>query len=729
MTSFAAFFRSLLPARTRVRTPTLIQMEATECGAASLGIVLGYYGRSVPLEKLREECGVSRDGSSAVNILKVARTYGMQASGHKKDLETLNDLPLPVILFWEFNHFLVLEGVSNDRYFLNDPATGPRSVDRRTMDESFTGIALSLTPGPEFETGGVRRSPWKPLLSRLSGARTAVIFALLTGLGLVIPGLLEPAFRQIFADDVIAGGQIEWMRPLALCMAGASLLAFVLARLQTTALRNQEACMSVTQSGAFLLHLLRLPYAFFQQRYAGELGNRVALNDLVAQRLTRELSGAFLQCITAVFFGCMLVLYSPFMALAALAASALVAAIIAAIRRRRADLNERMSMEAGKFAGLALGGIRVIETIKSFGGENNQFVRLAGQLTKLENATMELASYDAWIVPALPTVTGLAMALVLYIGGLDVMDGTMTLGMLLAAQTLMLQTLTPVTNLAQLWNTCQDAQAAVARLDDVRNYPCPPERPSLETGALKRAPAVRLSGRLDIEGLTFGYAPLAPALIEDFSLTLVPGSRVALVGSSASGKSTIAKLISGLLVPWSGRILLDGRPIGEIPGELLRASLSSVDQDLMLCEGTVLDNLTLWDHTIPREQVIQAARDADIHEEIASRSGGYDSIVEENGRNFSGGQKQRLEIARSLVRNPSLLVLDEATSALDPPMEERIDRALRRRGCTCLIVAHRLSTIRDCDEIIVLERGRVLERGTHDALMARAGRYAELIEN
>jgi NHLM bacteriocin system ABC transporter peptidase/ATP-binding protein len=729
VTSFWNAFRSLLRRGRRVRTPTLIQMEATECGAASLGIVLGYYGRTVPLEKLREECGVSRDGSSAVNILKVARTYGMLASGHKKELETLTELPLPLILFWEFNHFLVLEGISKDRYCLNDPATGPRSVDRRTMDESFTGIALSITPGPDFEPGGERRSPWRPLLRRLAGAREAVIFALLTGVGLVIPGLLEPAFRQVFTDDVISGGQAGWMYPLSLFMAVTAIVAFALSHLQTTALRNQEITMSVIHSGSFLLHLLRLPYTFFQQRYAGELGNRVALNDLVAQRLTRELSSTFLQCITAVFFGCMLAVYSPFMAVVALAASAFLAGVSSLIQRRRADLNERMSMEAGKFAGLALGGIRVIETIKSFGGENTQFVRLAGQLTKLENATMELASCDAVIVPLLPTVTSLAMAFVLYIGGLDVMNGAMTLGMLLAAQTLMLQTLTPVTNLAQLWNTCQDAQASVARLEDVLNYPCSPARPSLEMGAMKRVPSVRLSGRLEIEKLTFGYSPLSPALVEDFSLTLVPGARVALVGSSASGKSTIAKLIGGLLVPWSGRILLDGRPIGEIPGELLRASMSSVDQDVMLCEGTVLENLTLWDHTIPREQVIQAARDADIHEEIASRSGGYDSIVEENGRNFSGGQKQRLEIARSLVRNPSLLVLDEATSALDPPMEERIDRALRKRGCTCLIIAHRLSTIRDCDEIVVLERGRVLERGTHDVLMARGGRYAELIEN
>ena len=714
----------------RVKTATLLQMEATECGAASLGIVLAFFGQHVPLEKLREECGVSRDGSSAVAILKAARRRGMGATAYRKDLEELGELPLPQILFWNFNHFVVLEGAKKGRYYLNDPATGPRTVDRKTMDESFTGVVLSLQPGPDFAREGAPRSPWKPLLRRLRPSATASIFALLAGLAGVLPGILEPTFRQIFVDHILGGGQWNWSRPLIALLGLTALGAFVLSRLQLSALRSQEIALSVGGAGKFFAHLLHLPYMFFLQRSPGELGNRVGLNDQVAQKLSRDLSSAALATVAALFFGTMTFLYHPALGGVVLGATLCLGGSLALVQRPRADLNERMGMELGKFAGMALGGLHVIEAIKSFGGEDNQFLRQAGQLTKLENAAGALDAQDARIVPLLSTVTSLAMALTLYLGGMSVLEGTLTVGMVLGVQTLMLATLTPATNLTLLWSTFQDAQAGISRLEDVLNYPCPPPLPSLEEGGVKGIrTSVRLSGALEIAGVTFGYSPLSPPLLENFSLSLVSGSRVALVGASASGKSTVAKLVGGLLTPWSGSILLDGTPLSRIPRELLTSSLAVVDQDLMLFEGTVLDNVTLWDPTVSREQVVQACKDADIHEEIASRSGGYESLVEENGRNFSGGQKQRLEIARALVRNPSILILDEATSALDPPMEARIDRALRRRGCTCLIVAHRLSTIRDCDEIIVLDRGKVAERGTHEELVVLGGRYAALVEN
>lgn len=718
----------------RVATPTMLQMEATECGAASLGIVLGYYGLHLPLETLREECGVSRDGSRATNVLKAARRHGMEAKGYRKEPQTLGDLPLPIILFWNFNHFLVLEGIKGDKVYLNDPAAGPRTVDRETLDRSFTGVAISIVPGETFRPEGRPRSPWAALARRLVGARAALLFAVLAGLALVIPGLMEPTFQQIFVDRLLIEGRLEWFRPMLTLMAIVALVKGALTWLQGSVLLRQELAMAIRDSASFMNHLLKLPYTFFLQRYAGEIGNRVQLNDRVAQLLSRELATTVLQCILVLFYAVMITLYDPPVSVIALGAAGACALLIVSVNRRRTDLNERFTGEVGKFAGAAIGGLSVIETIKSFGGEEDQFARLAGYLSKIADCRIELSRLAVRIQAVLPTLTALAAAGVLCFGGFRVMDGVLTMGMLLALQTLMTQTINPVTELVTLWDSFQTAQGNLNRLDDVLRYPRMPERPALEDGAMassKQAGArtVRLSGRLELRDVSFGYSKLGEPLIQDFSLTLVPGSRVALVGGSGSGKSTVARIVCGLFEPWSGDVLLDGRLLATISREETATSFAFVDQEISLYEGTIRENLSLWDPSVPTEQLVAACRDAAIHKDVMARQGGYDAIVEENGRNFSGGQRQRLEIARALVRSPSLIVLDEATSALDAPTEEAIDRALRRRGCTCLIVAHRLSTIRDCDEIIVLHQGKVAERGTHEELLRLGGRYAGLIEN
>lgn len=713
----------------RVSTPTMIQMEATECGAASLGIVLGYYGLFLPLETLREECGVSRDGSKATNLLRAARSHGMEASGFRKEPQGLFDLPLPLILFWNFNHFLVLEGIKGGTVYLNDPASGPRTVDRETLDRSFTGIAISIVPGEQFRPAGRRRSPWAALGKRLAGAKAALFFAVLAGLALVVPGLMEPAFQQIFVDRLLVEGRFEWFRPMLTLMAAIALVKGALTWLQGSVLLRQELSMAIRDSASFVHHLLKLPYTFFLQRYAGEIGNRVQLNDRVAQLLSRELATTMLQCVMVLFYAVMITLYDPPVSVIALLTAVTCALLIVSVNRRRTDLNERFTGEVGKFAGAAIGGLAVIETIKSFGGEEEQFARLAGSLSKIADCRAGLSRLAVRTQSVLPALTSLAAAGVLCFGGFRVMNGVLTMGMLLALQTLMQQTINPVTELVTLWDSFQTAQGNLNRLDDVLRYPRMAERPALEDGAMAGGRKVRLSGRLEMKNISFGYSRLSDPLIGDFSLTLVPGSRVALVGGSGSGKSTLARIACGLFEPWTGEILLDGRPLGSISREEMATSFSFVDQEISLYEGTIRDNLSLWDPSIPTEQLVAACRDACIHRDVVARQGGYDAIVEENGRNFSGGQRQRLEIARALVRSPSLIVLDEATSALDAPTEEAIDRALRRRGCTCLIVAHRLSTIRDCDEIIVLHQGKVAERGTHEELMRLGGRYAGLIEN
>lgn len=719
--------------RGRVKTPTLLQMEATECGAAALGIVLGYYRRFVPLEKLREECGITRDGSKANNVLRAARRHGMEAEGFRVETEDLPQLPLPLILFWKFNHFLVLEGMKGSKVFLNDPAAGPVVVDRESFDRDFTGVVLSLLPGPDFVAQGSPKRPWKALGQRLKSVWTMLLFAVVAGLGLVIPGLLVPGLYQVFLDEILVSFQPGYFKPLLLFLLALGLTQGVLTLLQQYALLRQEMALAVGQSLRFFLHVLRLPYAFFVQRFSGEVGNRVALNDQIATTLSRQLATTVLSCSTLVFFFVVMIGYSPTIALIGVGAALANVALLLSVNRRRADLNERILADRGKFTGIAMSGLQLIETIKATGGEDDQFARIAGHLTKSKRGQIEMGFFNTLIEPVPSLLASLVAATLLCLGGLQVMEGVLTLGMLLALQTLMTNFLNPVGQLVDLSATFQTVQGTLNRLEDVLRYPADSSWQPREEGGRERDPKAavpfRLTGRLELRGLTFGYSRLDAPLIEDFSLTLRPGARIALVGGSGSGKSTIAKLVCGLFEPWSGEVLFDGIPLREIDRERLARSFSFVDQDIVLYEGTVRENLTLWREGIPEAWLVEACRDAAIHDEIAARPKGYDSLVEENGRNFSGGQRQRLEIARALVMGPSLLVMDEATSALDTQTERLVDAGLRRRGCSCLIVAHRLSTIRDSDEIIVLDHGKVVERGDHESLMALGGRYRSLIEN
>jgi NHLM bacteriocin system ABC transporter peptidase/ATP-binding protein len=719
----------------RAKTPTLLQMEATECGAASLGIVLGYYRRFVPLETLREDCGITRDGSKAGNILKAARNYGLQAEGYRVEVEDLKALPLPLILFWNFNHFLVLEGIQGKKIYLNDPASGPRVVTPEVFDKSFTGVALSLVPGEEFAPGGSPKRPWKALKQRLGPVKAMLLFAVLAGLGLVLPGLLVPGLSQVFLDHVLISFQPGYFKPLLLFLGLLGLLQGALTLLQQNMLLRQEMALATCHSSRFFLHVLRLPYSFFIQRFCGEVGNRVALNDQVATTLSRQLATTLLSCSTLVFYLFVMFGYSPILSLIGVGAASVNVLLLWWIGRKRSDLNERILSDRGKFSGIAMSGLQLIETIKSTGGEDDQFSRIAGHLTKTKNAQVKMEFFNTLIEPVPSLLTAVVAACVLCLGGLQVMGGILSLGMLLAMQTLMNNFLSPVGQLVDLSSSFQTIQGTLNRLEDVLRYPgnssWNPEKEEEEEASSPSLPGIRpfrLSGTLEVEGLTFGYSRLEPPLIENLSLHLAPGARVALVGGSGSGKSTVAKLVCGLYDPWEGAVLYDGYSRKDISRDCLARSFAFVDQDIVLYEGSIRENLTLWREGIPEEWIIQACKDVDIHEDIVARSQGYDSLVEENGRNFSGGQRQRLEIARALVMRPSLLVMDEATSALDPPTEQVVDQNLRRRGCTCLIVAHRLSTIRDSDEIILLHRGKVVERGRHEDLVALRGRYYDLIQ-
>jgi NHLM bacteriocin system ABC transporter peptidase/ATP-binding protein len=708
----------------RARVPTVLQMEAVECGAAALAMIVGYFGRVVPLEELRVACGVSRDGSKASNMLKAARKFGLEAKGYKREPADLRVMPLPMIIHWNFNHFLVLEGFAGNKVFLNDPALGPRVVSDQEFDQSFTGVALTFSRSESFHRGGAARSLVGALRSRLVGSGSALLFVMLGALTLSIAGLVTPSFSRVFVDDVIVRGLYDWVRPLLGLMVVAAVFVAGMTWLQGRYLLRFETKLALSTSARFFWHVLHLPMQFFAQRYAGEVASRVGINDRIAQLLSGELATTALNVILVALYAVLMVQYDIVLTLVGVTTAVLNMLALRFVSRQRIDVNQRLGQDQGKAMGTAMGGLQTIETIKATGSESDFFARWSGYHAKVVNSQQQMGMQTQLLSVVPPLLLALSSALVLGIGGLRVMDGSMTMGMLIAFQVLIVAFLAPVNNFVALGTTLQEVKGDMNRLDDVLGAPREPVCVDLPADAPAQT---KLDGYLELRGVTFGYSPLEEPLIRDFDLRLTPGSRVALVGGSGCGKSTIARLVSGLYTPWSGQILFDGTVRTEVPRAIMANSFAVVDQDIFLFEGTVRDNLSMWDATVPEADLVRASRDACIHDDVTSRLGGYASTIEEGGRNFSGGQRQRLEIARALAANPTILMLDEATSALDSTTEKLIDDNIRRRGCTCLIVAHRLSTIRDCDEIIVLERGRIVQRGTHDTLKDEPGLYARLI--
>ncbi len=740
-TNLLQHLQQLLKGRSmrRVKTPTLLQMEAVECGAAALGIILGYYGRIVPLPELRRECGVSRDGSKASNMVKAARRYGLQAKGFKKELEQLQDLRPPYIVFWNFNHFLVVEGFRKQRVYLNDPVSGLRTVSLDEFDKGYTGVVLVMEPGLEFAKGGRKPSMILSLWERLQGTAGALVYCVVAGFFLTLVGLAVPVFSQVFVDDILVQQRQHWLRPLLLGMAITAILQGWLTLLRLRYLRRLKIKLAVGMSSRFLWHILRLPVSFYAQRFAGEISNRTSLNDQVANVLSGQLATTVIDTVMVIFYGLVMIQYDWVLTLIVVSFAAVNVLTLQWISRQRVDANQRLIQEYGKAAGVSIAALQSIETLKVSGLESDFFSQWSGYYAKAINSQQELGVTNQ-IFSVLPTLlSAFSSMLLLVVGGLRVMNGHLSIGMLVAFQALMQSFQQPVNNLVNFGTTLQELDGNLIRLDDVLRNPIAPQVEQRSRGAgeqgssgefnstLSSAPLPKLLGYVELRNVTFGYSRLDPPLIENFNLSIKPGQRVALVGGSGSGKSTIAKLVSGLYEPWSGEIRFDGKPREQIPHQLLTNSVAMVEQDILLFSGTVRENLTLWDATVPDKNLIRACKDAAIDDVIFSMSGGFDAEVIEGAANLSGGQRQRLEIARALVNNPSILIMDEATSALDAETERIIDQNLRRRGCTCLIVAHRLSTIRDCDEIIVLERGKVVQRGTHQQLWQVEGVYSRLL--
>lgn len=713
-------------AQPRVKVPTILQMEATECGAAALAMILAHYKLWVPLEKLRAECGVNRDGSNASNVLRAARGRGCAAKGVQMTPEAIKKAAFPLIIHWEFNHFVVLEGIQNGTAYLNDPAVGRRTVPWEEFRTSFTGIALKIRPGAAFRPEGAGYNVFRTIAGKLEQDRAAMVFVSLIALCMIVPGLAQPVFNQIFLDEILTARHPDWMFNLLLAMLCAVALTGIMTALRAVILTRWQKKLTLSDSASFFWHTLRLPMQFFEQRYAAEVASRIAFNESVAAVLSNAAATAVLDLLVALFFLLLLLQYSVVLTLIGVGFSIAEIAVFVTLRQRITDLNMRAQQQAGKEYGTLMNGIMMIESVKANGAEADLFAKWAGYHAKVLASAQEIAVWSL-IASALPAfLAGLNTAIIMTVGGFSIMEGVMTAGIYIAFQNLITNFQTPINKIVDLGTTLQTTEMQLRRLDDVRRYPIDDLHYG-RTEEFSEGAGGRLSGELQLVDISFGYSPLSPPLLEHFDLHLRPGRWVAVVGASGSGKSTLARIISGLYEEWSGEVRFDGVRRREIPRSVLTGSVSVVNQDIFFLSGTLQENITLFDTSIRRSDVIQAAKDACIHEDIMRMDGGYEAAVSEGGTNFSGGQRQRIEIARALAKNPALLILDEATSALDPVTEVRVLQNIRRRGCTCFIVAHRLSTIRDCDEIIVLTHGQVAERGTHRAMIQHDGAYRRLI--
>lgn len=710
------------------KVPVVMQMEALECGAASLAMILAYYDKWVPLEQVRVDCGVSRDGSNARNILRAARSYGLLAKAYRYEPETLKkEGKFPCIIHWNFNHFLVLDGFKGEKAYLNDPARGSVAVPMSVFDESFTGICMMFEPTESFEPGGKPKSMLGYARKSLSGAGAALAFVVLTTCITSLMGIINPAFSRIFLDRLLTGKNPDWFGPFILALAGMSAIQLIVEWFKAIYSLRINGKMAVVGNTGFMWQVLRLPMEFFSQRMAGDIQQRKDTNASIAKTFVDTFAPLALNTIMMLFYLVVMLRYSPLLTLIGIASIFINLAVSTIISKKRVNITRVQMRDAGKLAGATVSGIEMVETIKASGAENGFFEKWAGYQASVNTQSVKFEKINQYlgIIPEL--VSSLANVAVLILGVMLVMKGEFTVGMIMAFQGFLSSFTGPATTLISAGQTLQEMRTQMERVEDVMEYPTDVNYDHDEID--QDVQYDKLSGNLEMRNVTFGYSRLDEPLIRDFNLTLKTGSRVAFVGSSGCGKSTLSKLISGLYKPWSGEILFDGKPIDQIDRSVFTGSLAVVDQDIILFEDTIANNIRMWDSSIEDFEVIMAARDAQLHEDIMMRDGGYNYKITEGGRDFSGGQRQRLEIARVLAQDPTIIILDEATSALDAKTEYEVVKSIKDRGITCIVVAHRLSTIRDCDEIIVLDHGNVVERGTHDELYAKGGVYTQLVSN
>lgn len=708
------------------KTPTILQMEATECGAASLAMIMAYFGKYVPLEMMRIETAVSRDGVNAAEIMRAAKRMGLECHGYRKEPEKLKELEMPCIIHWNFNHFVVLEGFKGKKVYLNDPAVGRRKMDWEEFDQGFTGVVLTFKKTESFVQEKKQRTVAPFVLGRLKNYKLILFELFYIGLLLVFPGMVLPVLSQVFIDDILTAGYTDWLVRFLVFMGGCLLVKEALSYFRLVILVRLKNKMSLISGYKFLNHMMRLPISFFDQRYAGDLVSRMDNNNSVNDFIAGNFAETILNIFTAAFFLVILLIYSPL--LTGIGVCSIIISIVVAVFANKVVANAtiKLQMAGGKLYGALCAGLNITDTIKAAGVEMEYSNRLIGHQAVSASQEQKLMRFQQ-VVSAIPNSTSqICDVMMLFFGAIMVIRGSFTAGTLIAFNSLFDSFQDPINKLISFFEGLQTAKSNIYRVNDIEKYPADTQIIPQDTAGVG---VRKLSGRVELRNIAFGYAIQKPPTVSGFSFSLKSGESIAFVGPSGCGKSTVSKVISGLYHPWEGQILLDGMPMETITSEILHASIATVSQSISLFSGTVRDNLTMWNATIPEADIIAAAKDACIHDFVMQQPGGYDYKLSEGAMNLSGGQRQRIEIARALVGNPSILIMDEATSALDPIVEKQIMDNIARRGCTCVIVAHRLSAFRDCSEIVVMYKGKIIQRGTHEVLKNEDGFYKGFIQD